>query len=88
MTWRHCATSCTFNLQVAEMANVPPSVIANAKRKARELEIFDYRSKKQAKHPSSKSTEDIIQQLKMIPLKSMPNSDAKLAALGRVLGVV
>jgi hypothetical protein len=68
------------------MANVPPSVIANAKRKAKELENFEYG--KSTGHHMTKSSKEIIKRLKEIPLKSIPTSESKLVAFGRVLGIV
>jgi len=46
----------SFGIQVAEMANVPNAVIQDAKRRARQLENFEYRKKARTNDNTENST--------------------------------
>lgn len=47
----------SFGIAVGEMANLPPAVIADAKRKARQLENFDYSKKRRLAEGSDSADE-------------------------------
>lgn len=91
----------SFGIHVAEMAKLPSQVIKEAKRKALELENFDYKSKKQRTEEGesgankSKAEEfsgeekstamSFINRFRRLPLKSMVTREDKLAALRKLV---
>eukprot|EP00557_Chaetoceros_sp_GSL56_P006597 CAMPEP_0176487796 /NCGR_PEP_ID=MMETSP0200_2-20121128/6342_1 /TAXON_ID=947934 /ORGANISM="Chaetoceros sp., Strain GSL56" /LENGTH=923 /DNA_ID=CAMNT_0017884687 /DNA_START=354 /DNA_END=3125 /DNA_ORIENTATION=- len=86
----------SFGIQVAEMANVPPAVIKDAKRKAAEFENFDWKlkdAKRKAtefenfdwKRRKDGSDAEFIQAFKSLPLKSFSTSAQKKEAIMKLL---
>ena len=70
----------SFGIQVAEMANVPAVVVADAKRRAKHLENFDYRKKKR-----QESDEEFRSRFRAIPLDSFASEEEKKQALLQLL---
>lgn len=69
----------SFGIQVAEMANVPPAVIQDAKRKAAEFENFDWKRRRED------SDAKFIQAFKSLPLKSFATKAEKKEAIMKLL---
>jgi len=70
----------SFGIQVAEMANVPAAVIKDAKRKAKELEHFDYKRRKVS------ASSGFLEKFKALPLKSLATSAEKKNVIMKLLG--
>lgn len=71
----------SFGIQVAEMAQVPQSVVADAKRRAKHLENFDYRKKQK----SAQEDQEFLRKFRQLPLKSFQTPQEKRQALQQLL---
>ena len=81
----------SFGIQVAEMANMPASIIIDAKRKAKQLENFGYRKKKSDKCVDDEVNDDanekkaaaaaFLDEFKKLPIDTMTNEEIKRTLL-------
>ena len=81
----------SFGIQVAEMANMPASIIIDAKRKAKQLENFGYRKKKSDTSVNDEANDDpnekraaaaaFLDEFKKLPINTMTNEEIKRTLL-------
>lgn len=73
----------SFGIQVAEMAHVPASVVADAKRRAKQLENFDVR--KRQKTSEGKPAAELLQKFRALPWTTIPTDQEKLQAVKKLV---